>query len=266
MFARPLFPISLGLSLVVAPALAAAQRLEYAAGTTRYAITTNATGYAERMGQREDVNFDTEQRVTLTIARHSKDTLDLTMTLDSLAGRLPNGMPIDGSAARGLKVIGTLSPVGRIYTKRIASDSASDQLRQSAEEMIRFLPVLPADLKVGSTWSDTTASPVKQMGLDINRQVVTVYKVVGDTTYDGEKSWRIARAATVTLAGSGTTMGQPVTLEGGSTGTGTYYLSTTGTLLGADLKDEVKSKVTLVSAGMDVTSNQTQVTKIARAK
>lgn len=266
MVARSLFPASLSIALVVVPQLATAQRLEYAPGTTRYAINTNATGYAEQMGQRQDVNFDTEQRVTLTIARHSKDTLDLTMTLDSLAGRMPNGMPIDGSAARGLKVIGALSPMGRIYSKRIASDSAPEALRQSAEEMIRFLPVLPGDLKVGTTWTDTTATPVKQMGLEINRQIVTTYKVLGDTTYDGEKSWRIDRAATVTLSGSGTTMGQQVTLVGGSTGSGTYYLSAKGTLLGADLKDEVKSKVTLVAAGMDVTSNQTQTTKIARAQ
>ena len=266
MFARPRLTATLGVALALAPQLVAAQRLEYAAGTTHYAITTNGTGYAEQMGQRQDVNFDTEQRVTLTIARHAKDTLDLTMTLDSLAGRMPNGMPIDGSAARGLKVVGALSPVGRIYSKRIASDSAPEALRQSAEEMIRFLPVLPADLKIGTTWADTNASPVKQMGLDIDRKIVTTYKVLGDTTYDGEKSWRIDRAATVTLSGSGTTMGQQVSLVGGSTGTGTYYVSAAGTLLGAELKDEVQSKVTLVAAGMDVTSNQTQTTKIARAQ
>jgi len=264
MFARPLFPASLGVALALAPQLATAQRLEYATGTTHYDITTNATGFAEQMGQRQDVNFDTEQRVTLTIARHSKDTLDLTMTLDSLSGRMPNGMPIDGAAARGLKVVGALSPVGRIYSKRIASDSAPEAMRQSAEEMIRFLPVLPPDLKVGTTWADTNTAPVKQMGLEINRKVVTTYKVLGDTTYEGEKSWRIDRAATVTLSGSGTTMGQPVTLDGGATGSGTYYLSTKGTLLGATLKDEVKSKVTLTAAGVDVTSNQTQTTKIAR--
>src|SRR5690348_11097076 len=101
MFARPLLPASLGVALLLAPKLVTAQRLEYAAGTTHYDITTNATGFAEQMGQRQDVNFDTDQRVTLTIARHSKDTLDLTMTLDSLSGRMPNGMPIDGAAARG---------------------------------------------------------------------------------------------------------------------------------------------------------------------
>ena len=48
------------LGLTAAPAVAGAQRLEYAPGTTHYAITTNGTGYAEQLGQRQDVNFDTE--------------------------------------------------------------------------------------------------------------------------------------------------------------------------------------------------------------
>lgn len=265
MFVRPSLIAALGLGLTALPALVGAQRLEYAAGTTHYAISTNGSGYAEQMGQRQDLNFDTEQRVTLTIARRTKDTLDLTVTLDSLAGRLPNGMPLDGSAARGLKVIGALSPIGRVYSKHVAADSTPEAFRQSAEEMIRFLPVLPNDLKAGGTWTDTTDAPVSQMGMQIDRKVVTVYRVDGDTTYDGEKSWRIVRNATVTLKGSGSAMGG-LTLEGGSTGTGTYYVSTHGTLLGADLTDEVKSKVTVAAQAMDVTSTQTQKTKIARTK
>lgn len=266
MSVRPSVRAALGLASAMVPALVGAQRLEYAAGTTHYAIATSATGYAEQMGQRQDVSFETQQRVTLTLARRTKDTLALTMTLDSLGGRMPNGMPIDGAAARGLTVRGTLSPAGRVYTKEVVADSGHGTFGQSADEMIRFLPVLPAKIAVGTTWADTTDAPVTQMGLEIARKVVTVYRVAGDTTYDGEKSWRIERNATVTLSGSGSTMGQALTLEGGSTGTGSYYISTAGTLLGANLTDAVKSKVTVVSQGVDITSSQTQTTTIARTK
>lgn len=266
MYARRFHTAALGAAVALVPALAGAQRFEYAPGTSQYRIVTTGTGFAEQMGQRQDVNFDTQQRLTLTLARHAKDSLDLTMTLDSLTGRAPNGMPIDPGVASGLKVTGVISPSGRVYTRQIPENPAQAALRQAAEEMARFLPFVPGTVKAGTTWTDTNATPVKQMGMEISRTVITTYKVVGDTMVDGEKSWRIERAATTTLSGSGSAMGQPLTIEGSAVGSGMIFVSPKGLYLGGELKDEVKSKVTLVAQGMDVNSSQTQVTKISRVK
>lgn len=266
MLARRLYPAAIGTALAIAPALAGAQKFEYAAGTTQYRIVTSGTGFAEQMGQRQDVNFDTQQRLTLTLAKHAKDSLDLTMTLDSLTGRAPNGMPIDPGNAAGLKVTGVISPAGHVYSRQIPNDPSREMLRQAAEEMARFLPAVPGTIKPGLTWTDTNATPVKQMGMEISRTVITTYKVIGDTTVDGEKSWRIDRAATTTLSGSGSAMGQPLTLEGSAVGSGMIFVSPKGLYLGGELKDEVKSKVTLVAQGMDVNSSQTQITRISRVK
>jgi hypothetical protein len=259
--------LCLGVAAPAVPGVAAAQRFEYSPGTTQYRITVTSSGAAENMGQQQSFSFGSNQRMTMTLVKHGSDTLAYTMTIDSISGTMPTGQPIDGSKAVGMKVTAMLSPVGKVYSSVLPPlDAGREVLGPAAEEMAHFLPVVPSDLKIGSAWTDTIARPVHQPGIEIKRTVVTSWKVVGDTTYGDERAWRLDRSATTTLAGEGTTMGQPITLEGGASGTGTLYISQRGRYLGADLKDEVKQKATLVAQGMNVTSTVTQLTKVAALK
>lgn len=260
-----MFPRSIRLAVALAmaaPAIAGAQHFAYAPGTTTYRIGVNGTGHVEQGGQSQDVSFESNQRLTVKLERRTADTLGYTATLDSLSGRSPNGMPITGDEARGLSVSALLAPTGKVYSVTLPADKPD--LAQPAGEMARLLPALPADLHTGQTWVDTTHATVSQMGLDIQRVTVASYAVAGDTTFDGEQAWKITRTTATTISASGAAMGQPLTVEGSSSGTGLLFVSRSGSFLGGNTVEAVKTKVTLVAQGMEVNNTQQLTTQLSR--
>jgi hypothetical protein len=135
-----------------------------------------------------------------------------------------------------------------------------------ADEMSRFLPRLRPALSLGTTWTDTTAGKVNQMGIILDRTVIITSKVVGDTTYQGERAWKIDRTTQATFAGTGTTQGQPLTMEGSSKGTDNLFVARSGTYLGGLSNTAATIKVILVANGMEVGLTQNQNTMITRVK
>ena len=91
-------------------------------------------------------------------------------------------------------------------------------------------------------------------------------KVVGDTTYDGVRAWRISRTTEATFAGSGTSQGQPLTMEGRSKGSDNLFVGRDGTYLGGLLNNAATIKVTLVANGMEVGMTQEQNTTVKKVK
>lgn len=249
--------------LAIATAAAGAQNFEYAPGTARYRLSVHATAHAAQGAAGQDVSYDTQQRMTVTLARRTADTLALSITLDSVSGKLPNGAPIDGSSMLGVKLAAAVSPLGRVYAREGMSGPGVASLGGFADELYRFLPALPATLKPGVSWADTISSPIAQMGTQLKRSIVTTYTVLGDTLIGGQAAWRIERSAMSTLSGTGNAMGQPVDISSSGTGSGALYVSRAGRYLGADFKDDLVSKATLSSQGVSIVNTQTQITTIA---
>jgi hypothetical protein len=135
-----------------------------------------------------------------------------------------------------------------------------------AEELSRFLPRLRPGLAVGTAWTDTTSGKVNQMGIALDRTVITTSKVVGDTTLQGERAWKIDRTTQTTFAGTGTSEGQPLTMEGRSKGTDNIFVARNGTYLGGLMNNAATIKVTLVATGMEIGLTQNQNTTITRVK
>lgn len=242
---------------------ARAQRFEYLPGTSQYRLSVQSTGYAEQGGSRQEVSYDTQQRMTLVLAKRSPDTLGLSITLDSITGRLPTGAAINGSGMLGIKLQAAVSPLGRLYAREAVTGPGVDLLGDFANELVRFLPALPPTIGVGVSWSDTVATPITQMGTQLNRSIVTTYRVAADTTVDGQAAWRIERSAKETVSGSGNAMGQQIRFETEGSGSGQFYVSHSGQYLGADYKDDLVSKATLAPQGIAITNAQTQLTRIA---
>jgi len=262
MFAPPGRP-ALVLSLAL-PAAATAQGFEYAAGTAQYRIRSQQKAGQEMMGQKQEFESSNNQLVTVNVARASKDTMSMSIVLDSISAVGPMGAGMD--KLRGSKVVAKLSPFGAVYSAVGPTDDSIPNGAQLTEEMSRFLPKIRARLATGSTWSDTTTGKVKQGTMDVERKVVANYKVVGDTTVGGEKSWKIARDAVTSLSGSGMNQGQQMSMEGTSNANGTLLVSQKGTFLGGESEDHATVKIVLAANGMEVGVTTVANTKIEKVK
>lgn len=241
---------------------AGAQSFEYATGASRYKLVTQQKITQEAMGQKQDIEANGEQILSVNVARKSKDTLSVTIVVDSIS--LTNSVmgATDVSGIKGAKFSSLIAPNGVVYSTSAPDSGAAANL---GDELARFLPRVTGKLAMGATWTDTLSGKVKQQGLDVERTVITRSKVVGDTTIAGEKAWKIERNSDVKMSGSGTTQGQPISMEGTSTGTGNLYVSPKGTFLSSNSKEDVKMKITLISNGMEIgmtMANTSTVTKL----
>jgi hypothetical protein len=260
---------SLSIALVAGGALAGpleAQQFQYAPGTSQYRLTAVNKLTQEAQGQKVEQEVTSEQKLTVTLGRQARDTLSFAMTLDSAKVQTSAGASPDLSSLIGLKVTGALSPIGLIYTTKGPDGPGSEMAGPLADEMSRFLPRLRPALAIGTTWTDTTSGKVNQMGISLDRTVIVTSKVVGDTTYLGERAWRIDRTTQATFAGTGTSQGQPLTMEGSSTGTDNIFVARTGIYLGGLSNNAATIKVTLVANGMEIGLTQNQNATITRVK
>jgi hypothetical protein len=173
------------------------------------------------------------------------------------AGDLPNGLSFDETTGT---ITGTPS-VADTFTYTIR---AMDGMGATSDHEFTHV-VLPA-LAIGTTWTDTTSGKVDQMGIALDRTVITTSRVVGDTTYQGERAWRIDRTIHATFAGTGTAEGQPLMMEGSSKANDNLFVGRNGTYLGGLSTTAATIKVTLVATGMEVDLTQSQNTTITRVK
>jgi hypothetical protein len=238
----------------------AAQGTEYAAGTTRYRVSTTTKGSQTTPLGSSDFELGIEQQVTLNLARQARDTLLATVTLDSINVSGAAGMP-DVSALRGVQFVSLISPTGRVYSTR-APTNTNPLVAQLAEGIARFLPAYRADLKPGSSWSDTTAGKVTQQGMDLERTIISNYTVEHDTTIGGVKAHKVSRVTSVTAAGSGTPQGTPVSMESSSTSNGAFFVSETGVFLGATSNDDVDLRLKILAQGAEISMKQNARTRV----
>jgi len=258
----------LALALVLLPAVAGAQGFEYAPSTSQYRITSATKVAQEVMGQRQEFESSSNQLVTVTVARASKDTATMTAVLDSLSVVGPMGMTPPGlDKLVGARVTTRMAPNGVVYSTEAAKmDSLPPNASQIFEEMGRLLPRVKAKLGSGASWTDTTSVTANQGGLAVQRNVIAKYTVVGDTTVGADKSWKLSRESTTALSGSGESQGQQMTLEGTSTGKGTLLMGQKGVLVGFQNEEQVDIKVVLAASGMEIGITQTVNTKYEKVK
>jgi hypothetical protein len=195
-----------------------AQDIEYAAGTTRYRVSTTTKGSQSSPMGNSDFEIGMRQQITLNLAKQTKDTLLATITLDSIA-MSGAAAGADVSSLLGARFVSIVSPTGRVYSTK-APASANPLVSQIAEGITRYLPAYHANLKTGAAWSDTTSGKITQQGMEVNRTIVSNFTVERDTTIGGTKAFKVARVTSVKAAGSGTSQGTPISMESQSTSNG----------------------------------------------
>jgi hypothetical protein len=263
MFARP----TVLLAALLLPATAVAQGFEYAPGTAQYRIVSKTHGAQEAMGQKNEFDTSNDQLLTVTVARQAKDTMAVTVTIDSLAVVGPMGMAPPGiDKLKGAKIATKMAPYGVVYSSVGPKDDSIPQGAQITDELSRFLPRIRAKLASGATWSDTTTGKVTQAGIDVDRRTISKFNVVGDTTVGSQKAWKIARETATTLSGSGTSQGQPMTMEGTANGRATFFMSQSGMFLGGSNQDDAIIKIVLAANGMEIGVTTTANTTVEKIK
>jgi hypothetical protein len=254
--------LALAALLLAAPRLAPlrAQGLEYAPGTHKYRLSTSTKGSQSSPMGNQDFQIDAQQQLTVNLARQAKDTMVATVTLDSISLKSPQ-LPQDVSKLAGAKFVSYLSPTGKFYSAK-AVDVSNPMMSQLSESAARFLPFFRGDLKPGLAWSDTTTGRVTQQGMDVDRTITNSYKVLGDTTVNGEPAHKVSRVSVVKAAGSGTAQGTPVSLESATTSNALILISPKGVYLGGTQNDDVNVKLVIIAQNAEVRIKQSSQLKI----
>jgi len=220
----------------------------YQPGTYRYAVTTTVERSQDQPADRPPFTFQvvTRQQVTLALAPAAGDTLDLTITVDSVSVSSALAAPAPNlDRIRGAKLKGTVSPSGRAYAFQ-APANAEPEIAALYGAFRRFLVPLPSTPSVGHRWVDTTTDRVTKEGLEVTTRTITTSRVAGDTTIGGQPAWRIERNSVIEAHGAGTEGGRQLRVRNDGTIAGTHYVSARGVYLGSTSTQRVEM---LLSAG-----------------
>lgn len=211
-----------------------AEAFAYAPGARRYQLTTVVARSQNQAGGRAPFEFSTTTTmdVTLTLARRARDTLALTLTIDSVAVTSDLNAPAANvSAYKGAKLTGLMSPQGRIYRFE-PPPHATDPVPSLYRSFRRFLVPFPnGDIAPGAVWTDTTTTPVKVGGFDTKTVAIMSSRVVADTIVNGQRAWRIDRIGNITIAGTATAPTDTVGVTGDGTIRATDYVTVAGVFL-----------------------------------
>jgi hypothetical protein len=264
MFAGSRFIVALA---VAVPALAGAQGFEYAAGTSQYRVVQATKAAQEVMGQKQEIESQSTQVMSVKLTRATKDTLAVDITLDTIFTSNSVGMPTNAvDKFIGMKVAAKMSPIGIFYSASGPTEQALPNSSSMTESLGKFFPRLRTTLQKGASWTDTTTGKVSQGGLDIERKTVSHYTVEGDTTVASTKTWKIVRRDSTTMSGSGNTANGPMTMEGTTKGLGAIFVTPTGQFLGVDASEDATLKLVLSANGMEIGVTQSATTKVEKIK
>jgi hypothetical protein len=249
------------LTLLVCAAPLGAQTFAYTPGTQRYRIEIATQNQRDQNGGRAPAEFDytTTQVVTVYLTKQSRDTLALTVTIDSIDQESPVNAPKqDLSWAKGVKLTGTVSPTGQVYAFAPATD-ADPNLRGLYSGFRFFLPALRASMAAGSSWADTSKERSGKRGPfdSVSTQRIVTSKVTGDTTVAGQRAWRIERTGSIALSGQGSEGGKVLRVAGDGTIRGVHYVGVTGVYLGSKVTQIMRLVESFPETGDGPASTQT---------
>lgn len=247
--------------LVLAAVPAGAQTFAYTPGTQRYRIEIITQNQRDQNGGRAPAEFDytTTQVVTVHLARHARDTLTVTVTIDSIYQSSEMDAPKQKLTwAQGVKLTGTVSPTGQVYAFE-APANADANVRGLYDGFRYFLPTLHGQVASGASWADTSSQRTGRRGAfdSVSTEKIETSKVTGDTTYAGKPAWRIERTGSIALHGQGSEAGKALVVAGDGTIRGVQYVSTTGVYLGAKVTQVMRLVESFVDSGDGPASTQT---------
>jgi hypothetical protein len=236
----------------------------YAAGTARYRIVTTVSATQGAMLQAQTSESKTEEVHTVVLTK-SGTGFSQAMTFDSASftSNPPAPSP-DAAALQGLRYTATMASDGKVTTSTVTDKSGAAAAPELADMMRSFLPRLKEGAAVGATWSDSSVRVRRQNAADVTTNLISNFKLVGDTLMSGAHAWKITAESSGKVSGAGNQQGADYTINGTVTGHGTIVISAAGVLLDAQLLNDVNMVVDVPMASMQIPIVQKQTTTITK--
>jgi hypothetical protein len=258
--------------LLAAGTLPALGQIHYAPTTQHYRLHSTVRRVQEQNGQKTDGTITNDQLVTMAIkasngksALTDTDTLHFAVSLDSttMSSTLAVQLP-DVSVMQGTTVTGDMLPTGKVLNFKSDTKAADGVDRESiVASMAHFLLPLPAAATTGTSWTDTANTNVSKDDNTLQTQTITNSSVVGDTTYGGQKAWRVRRQSVLKISGTQKQSNQVITMDGDGTGDGMYYIGANGIYLGSTASQKMNMTVKAAGTVIPVTQTATSTVEIA---
>jgi hypothetical protein len=218
--------------------------LGWAPVTTKYRIDQTLSQEIDATaagGARQSISFNTSSFITVTLADSAGGKV-MTVRVDSL--RADSATPIPAAvldSARGAEFRGFVERSGKpLGLEPVTATSPAAQIQGLLSD---FFPWVRPGLKVGDSWTDTTAK-VNGVGVDsVTVRRVSAYKASGNEARGSRKAVRITEDFTSSVAGTQPTPSGPARIEGSGSGKGSYYVGTDGRYLGGDWQQQSSLKI-----------------------
>jgi len=218
--------------------------LDRAPSITKYRIDQSLTQEIDATaagGARQSVSFNTSSFVTVTLT-DSAGGKAIRVVVDSMRG--DSATPIPAAvldSARGSEFRGFVERSGK--PSGLVVTSGTGAAAQVQGLLSDFFPWIRSGLKVGDSWTDTTAK-VNGVGADsVTVRRVSAYKAAANETRNSRKAVRVVEDFSSSVAGTQPTPGGPAKIEGNGTGKGAYYVGADGGYLGGGWEQQSTLKV-----------------------
>ena len=222
-------------------------------------IDATAAGAAK-----QSISFNTSSFITVTLVDSAGGKV-MRVVIDSLRGDSATPIaPAVLDSARGAEFHGYVEKSGKpTGLEPVTGTSAATQVQGLLSD---FFPWVRSGVKVGDSWTDTTAK-VNAVGPDsVTVQRVSAYKASGNQVHGSRKAVLIVEDFTSTVAGTQPTPSGPAKIEGSGTGKGSYIVGTDGRYLGGSWQQQSSLKVSGSFAPAPLPIRITQKTKVTTLK
>lgn len=239
----------------------------WAPTTTKYRIDQSLSQVIDGTvagGAKQSISFSTSSFITVTLADSAGGKV-MRVVIDSLRGDSTTPIPAAVlDSARGAEFHGFVEKSGKpLGLEPVTETSAASQIQGLLSD---FFPWIKTGLKVGDSWTDTTAK-VNGVGPDsVTVRRVRAYKALGNEIRGTRKAVRITEDFTSSVAGTQPTPSGPARIEGIGTGKGSYYVGTDGRYLGGDWQQQSSLKISGSFAPQPLPTTIVQKTKVTALK
>jgi hypothetical protein len=215
-------------------------------------------------GAKQSISFSTTSFVTVTLADSAGGKV-MRVVVDSIRGDSATPIPpavLD--SARGSEFHGFVQKSGKpTGLEPVSGASAAVQVQGLLSD---FFPWTRAGLKVGDSWTDTTAKTNGTGPDSVTVRRVSAYKAAAGETRESRKAVRVTQDFTSSVAGTQPTPNGPARIEGTGTGTGAYFVGTDGRFLGGSWQQQSTLKISGSFAPQPLPVTITQKTKVSTLK
>ncbi len=235
--------------------------------TTRYRIDQSLLQEIDATaagGAKQVISFTTSSFVTVTLADSAGGKV-MRVIIDSLKGDSTTPIPTAVlDSARGAEFRGFVERSGRpTGLHPVHGTSAIAQVQGLLSD---FYPWSKAGIKVGQSWSDTTAK-VNGVGADsVTVRRISAYKAAPTENRQPRNAVMIIEDFSSSIAGTQPTPSGSAKIEGTGSGKGSYYLGSDGKYLGGTWQHHSSLKISGSFAPEPLPITITQKTKVTTLK